>query len=161
MLGYLFSYALPLSVLRCTVPVSPFFSWLAICLKSVAYFLPMLPEIFRDFPDVAYIFRDFCGANINWFSSALHCNNHLTPAVPLFGKTTKLSIDRADPRKYSILFMPLISFYFPFNCSWGSSDRSYSTNLFVCAYNHLAVVYCWNTSSSILRRHRWLQLCNT
>jgi hypothetical protein len=33
--------------------------------------------------------------------------------------------------------------------------------LFVCVYNHLAVVYCWNTSSSILRRHRWLQSCNT
>ncbi|XP_051208544.2 polycomb group protein EMF2B-like [Lolium perenne] len=34
---------------------------------------------------------------------ALHCNNQLTPAVPLFGKTTKLSIDRADPRNRLLL----------------------------------------------------------
>ncbi|XP_071682665.1 polycomb group protein EMF2B isoform X3 [Lolium perenne] len=34
---------------------------------------------------------------------ALRCNNHLTPAVPLFGKTTKLSIDRADPRNGLLL----------------------------------------------------------
>ena len=146
----------PFSLFALTLVItSLYFTW-----NLLHIFFLMLPEFFRDFSDVAYIFRDSCARSFNGVSSRITWYQTFNTSSSTVWEVKEALCWSSWPKKvvHSVYVLDIL-FTFHLIVSWGSK----LTSLFVLiSYYHLPVVYCWkNASSSILRRRRWLQSWNT